>query len=159
MIEPKWLFLLPINQSTRLKMWKFPFLSFMLYNYLKLVRLLSKCLSNQHSLKISPSNTDQLCGRFNFCPQILWHTSFQEEEFNSLPFECGLDLWVASSEQSIEREKSNFAVEKPGIHHLTKWSKLTSSVVSRYHVPPDMTQWEGFFTHLWYSSPKCISPV
>lgn len=34
-----------------------------------------------------------------------------------------------------KRKNSNFTVEKPGRHHLIKWSKLPSS--------PDETHWEG----------------
>lgn len=136
MTEPKWMTIsFTYNKSTRLKIWKFLFLSFMLYNYLKLIKLLSKCLSNQHTIKISPSNIDQLCGRFNFCPQILWQTSFQEVELDSPLLECGLDLWVASTERTTEREKSNFGETWHPFPYQGIKVNITNSKSCWYHVP------------------------
>lgn len=64
---------------------------------------------------------------------------FQGVRFNSLPLEYGLGLMA----------HSHFTPEKPGWHHLNKWSKLTSLVISHIDIiSPDMIheKWKGHFT-------------
>lgn len=54
------------------------------------------------------------CGDFNICPQIIWYTSLQEVEHNSLSVECRLELNELLPTEQEKIKNSNFTVEESG---------------------------------------------
>ena len=56
------------------------------------------------------------CGDFNICPQIIWYTSLQEVEHNSLSVECRLELSELLPTEQEKIKNSNFTVDESGLN-------------------------------------------